>query len=158
MQSNNDTLPTELLFQIFHYLDVVDGPLGLGGALFVCRLWKAIILNDSHLWRNLVFNRIFIQQLVPFPAKLFNYIERCGALSGDHPIRMSVDIAAFNDHLQLDETGLQCQYTGSHRLSTTHIPLLTIALPMARAESLRDTCFLRRTCPILTTTISSPLQ
>ena len=135
MQSINDTLPTELLFQIFHCLDVVDGPLGLGGALFVCRLWSAIILNDSHLWTNLVFNQMFIQQLVPSPARLLNYIERCGALSGDHFIHMSVDIAAFNDHLHLGETS--AQQPDQQRLASTHFSLLTIARAMARAGSFR---------------------
>ena len=135
MQSINDTLPTELIFQIFHHLDVVDGPLGLGGALFVCRLWKTIILNDSHLWTNLVFNRMFIQQLVPSPARLLNYIEKCGALSGGHPIRMSVDIAAFSDHLQPGETG--AQQPDPRRVDSTQFSLLTIARAMARAGSLR---------------------
>ncbi len=131
MQSINDTVPTELLFQIFHHLDVVDGPLGLGGALFVCRLWNAIILNDSHLWTNLVFNQVFIQQLVPSPAKLLNYIEKCGALSGDHFIHMSVDIAAFNDHLHPDETRAQ------QAVASLQFSLLTIARAMARAGSFR---------------------
>src|SRR5258706_3755247 len=131
MQSINDTVPTELLFQIFHHLDVVDGPLGLGGALFVCRLWNAIILNDSHLWTNLVFNQVFIQQLVPSPAKLLNYIEKCGALSGDHFIHMSVDIAAFNDHLHPDETKAQ------QAVASLQFSLLTIARAMARAGSFR---------------------
>ena len=135
MQSINDTLPTELLFQIFHHIGVVDGPLGLGGALFVCRLWKAIILNDSHLWTNLVFNQMFIQQLVPSTARLLNYIDKCGALSGDHPIRLSVDIAAFNDHLRWNVTGEQ--QPRPRGVSPTHFSLLTIARAMARAGSLR---------------------
>ena len=134
MHSINDTLPTELLFHIFHCLDVVDGPLGLSGALFVCRLWSAIILNDSHLWTNLVFNQVLIQQLVPSPARLLNYIERCGALSGDHFIHMSVDIAAFNDYLQLGETG--AQQPDQQRLAS-QFSLLTIARAMARAGSFR---------------------
>ena len=125
MQSINDTLSTELLFQIFHHLDVVDGPLGLGGALFVCRLWNTITLNDSHLWTNMVFNQMFIQQLVPSPSRLLNYIDKCGALSGDHPIRLSVDIAAFNDHLRPDGTG--AQHPGPRGVSSTHFSLLTIA-------------------------------
>jgi hypothetical protein len=135
MPTIHDILPTELFFQIFHYLDVVDGPLGLGGALLVCRLWNTIILNDSHLWTNLVFNRIFIQQLVPSPAKLLNYIERCGALSGDHFIHMSVDIAAFYDHLHPDET--QVQQPDQQRVTSTMFSLLTIARAMARAGSFR---------------------
>ena len=128
MQSINDTLPTELLFQIFHHLDVVDGPLGLGGALFVCRLWNAMILNDSHLWTNLVLTRMFIQRLVPSPAKLLNYLEKCGTLSGDHFIHMSVDIAAFDEHLFPDDETRSRQGTASVRFS-----LLAIARAMTRA-------------------------
>ena len=135
MQTINGIIPTELFFQIFHHLDVVDGPLGLGGALFVCRLWNTIILNDSHLWTNLVLNRIFIQQLVPSPPKLLKYIGRCGALSGDHPIHLSVDIAAFYDHLHPDET--QVQQPDQQRVASTSFSLLTIARAMARAGSFK---------------------
>jgi len=47
MRAIHDILPTELFFQIFHHLGVDDGPLGLGGALLVCRLWNTY----SHLER-----------------------------------------------------------------------------------------------------------
>ena len=135
MRTNNTALPTELFFQIFHHLDVADGPLGLRGALFVCHLWNTIILNDSHLWTNLVFNQTFIEQLAPDPAKLLNYIERCGALSGDHFIRMSVDIAAIHDHLHSD--GTRTQQHDQQRLGSASFLLLTIARAMARAGTFR---------------------
>lgn len=135
MQTNNGALPTELFFQIFHHLDVADGPLGLRGALFVCRLWNAIILHDTHLWTNLVFNRMFLEQLAPNPTKLLNYMERCGALSGDHFIRMSVDIAAVHDHLHPD--GTRTQQSDQQRLVSASFFLLTIARAMARAGTFR---------------------
>ena len=135
MQTINDTLPIELFFQIFHHLDIADGPLGLRGALFVCRLWNNIILNDSHLWTNLVLNRTFIQHLVPSPAKLLSYIERCGALSGDHFIRIAVDTSAIHDHIYLD--GLRVQQPDPQRVNSTSFSLLTIARAMARAGSFR---------------------
>ena len=132
MRTINDILPVELFSQIFHHLDVVDGPLGLGGALFVCRLWNTIILNDSHLWTNLVFNRIFIEKLVPSPTRLLNYIERCSALSADHFIHISVDIAAFYHHLHPDQT--RAPHPDQQSIAFS---LLTIARAMARAGSFR---------------------
>jgi len=135
MRTIHDILPIELFFQIFHHLGVDDGPLGLGGALFVCRLWNTIILNDSHLWTNLVFNRTFIEQLGPSPLRLLNYIERCSALSGDQSIHISVDIAAFYEHLYPDEA--RTRQPDQQIVASTRLSLLTIARAMARAGSFR---------------------
>jgi len=135
MRTINDILPTELFFQIFHHIGGLDGPLGLRGALFVCRLWNAIISNDSHLWTNLVFSRTFVQELVPHPAKLVSYIERCGTLSGDHFIRMSVDIAAVYEHLHPGSTPEP--KLDQHRVDSASFLFLTIARAMARAGSFR---------------------
>ena len=135
MRTNNDALPTELLIQIFHHLDVADGPLGLRGALFVCRLWNTIILNDGHLWTSVVFNQTFVKQLAPDPAKLLNYIEKCSALSGDRFIRVSVDIAAIHDYLHPDGTPTQQPYLQC--FGSTRVLLLTIARAMTRAGTFR---------------------
>jgi hypothetical protein len=135
MQTINDILPIELFFRIFHYLNVADGPLGLRGPLLVCRLWNTIIFNDSHLWTNLVFSQTFIQHLIPFPARLLNYIERCGDLSGDHFIRMAVDFAAIYDHFH--PAGTHAQQPGQQRVDSS-ISLLMIARAMARARTFRE--------------------
>jgi hypothetical protein len=135
MRTINDILPIELFFQIFHHLSAIDGPLGLGGALLVCRRWNTIILNDGHLWTNLVFNQTFIEKLGPSPIKLLNYIQRCSALSGDHFIHISVDIAAFYEHLYPGET--RVQQSDQQSVAWTRLSLLTIARAMARAGSFR---------------------
>ena len=134
-QTNNNALPTELFFQIFHHIAVADGPLGLRGALFVCRLWNTIILHDNYLWTNLVLNQMFIDHLVSDSAKLLNYMERCGVLSGDHFIRMSVNIAALQDHIH--PSGTLTQQQDQQRLSSASFLLLTIARAMARAGTFR---------------------
>ena len=136
MRNINNILPTELFFQIFHHLVFADGPLGLRKALFVCRLWNSIIFNDSHLWTNIVFNQTFVQQLVPYPGKLLNYIERCGASSGDHFIRIQVDTRAIHDHIY--PGGVRAQQSDQQRVSSTGFSLFTIARAMVQARSFSE--------------------
>jgi len=78
---------------------------------------------------------MFFEHLGPSP-NLLNYLERCSALSGDHLIRISVDIGAFYEFLHPDES--RAQQAAQQIFTSTHLLLVTIARAVvARAGSFK---------------------
>ena len=92
-QSSIFLLPSELLCEIFS-LVAIRGPSQLSHALFVCKHWYNIIVDDQKLWSTIILDRDFMDRLYHSSAyfnKADAYIRACLDRSAPFPLDVTLD-------------------------------------------------------------------
>lgn len=87
----NDFLPFEVLGEIFSYISG-DGPLHLGYALLVCRLWYHSVVNHPKLWCKIAVDEIFLRRFHhgSMVGRGERFLGLCISRSGDLPLHLVV--------------------------------------------------------------------
>ena len=88
----NNTLPPEVIEQIFQHLVGNSGPLELRYALKVCRLWHHWIYGSPNLWTCININEVLLVHLLDHPISAARqYAKACISRSKGLPISFFMD-------------------------------------------------------------------